>query len=131
MRVSKHRGSSISAASKDEIKEVEEATKILEEPEEEEKHAEPEANKGVGFKELSKSSEPHVKFTGETQGEEIDRVKAELQRDANDSDAQETGAPKSEANVASKKALEIHQDLPDPQKQNAAEAAEAPESVVD
>ena len=77
----RHRGSSIGAASEEEIKKVEEANKIVEEPEKEqydEKSA-PTINDSGG--DIEPAEQQHVHFGGERQGEEMDRVKEELSRE--------------------------------------------------
>ena len=135
--IMKHRGSSISAASKDEIKEVEEATKIEEEPEEEEtaaasikSDAQQEDKSAV---EKSSGEEPHVQSTGETEGTEVDRVKGRLSQDASPANSEELDATGAEGNSASSKAQEIHQDPPSTktQEQGAADPAMAGNSVAD
>ena len=141
--MAKHRGSSISVASKDEIKEVEEAIKIEEEPEEEEEAVEEVDDK---FKPAETKTEedyqhkddhpekPHVEFTGEAKGDELDRIKATLAKDVSPNNRIGTEEASIIAqDTASKKAQEIHQGSPTqpPQEQKAAEPEKATESVAD
>ena len=145
--IAKHRGSSISAASKYAIKEVEEANRIEEEPEEEEEKKQVVEDRGESTQPLetkdtektekqekSRDKEPHVQFTGEAPGEEIDRVKATLSRDASPAHKPGAGVIKgTNKTAASKKADEVQSDpsIPKTQDQTAAEPGYATESVAD
>ena len=142
--ITKHRGSSISAASKDAIKEVEEASKIEEEPEAEEQAVDDgeESPQLLQVKDTEKTekqqdngdNEPHIQFTGEVGGEEIDRVKATLSRDASPIHSPGIGeARKTKDPTANKGIDEVQSDstTPKPQEQAAAEPKHAVESVAD
>ena len=142
--IARHRGSSISTASKDAIKEAEEANKIDEEPEAEEQAVEDgeESAQVLQPGEMEKTDkqqdngdkQPHIQFTGEVGGEEIDRVKATLSRDASPIHSPATGeARKTNDTTANEEIDDAQSDsaIPKPQEQAAAEPRHAVESVSD
>ena len=146
-----HHGSSISMASKEEIKKIEEATKIQEESSEEGEENEKEAfakgeesaasGKAVNSPGSSapeeKNEESHVKFGGEAQGEEIDRVKATLERNSPqlplETSQSENKDVKKELDPAAASSSDKAEDLPGTktQSQEAADPGKVGESVAD
>ena len=109
-------------ASPDAIREVEEATKIEEEPEKESDEEQASS---------SNSSRPgRVKFAGEAGGKEMDRVKARLVKDTGGSRSGDSGAAAKAASVTD---ADAQQDLPGKktQEQRAADGRKAGDSVAD
>ena len=140
-----HRGSSISAANKDEIKMVEEASKIEEEPEEEDEETHnvevtedttegktPKPSQEEQRKADDKNEGPHVQFTNEAPEEEIDRVKPTLSRDASPNSGYPAPSAKPES-IAIENTEELQEShaVSKTQEQGAADPQKAGESVGD
>ena len=126
--IMKHRGSSISAASKDAIKEVEEAMKIEEEPEEEEL-----ATKSHKAEAKIKESGSVAKATDQKNDTGTNEAKIVLPQGGTPEGQEESAKQSGDGDLASRKAQEIpeEQSLTKAQEQDAADPAKASESVAD
>lgn len=141
--VSKHRSSSITAASKDEIKDVEESTKIEEEPEEEEKAMQETENatnpESSGSVQQAPSNDAtpdlnqYVQSAEEGRAEVLDQVKTDLAQEPNSTEAETTDGSTTEKHIANQKAQKVYQDNvgAKPQNQSPTDPEKAGESVAD